>query len=1199
MDLGGDSAKAGLLVAKLRSTNIPAFQALSVRDVFLAERLDSLVPAGLRASSSRRGRTFSPVRSPAPMRPAGADMFRSVCAEVLGIDKSDVDLSLAFMDLGGDSAKAGLLVAKLRSTDNTAFQSISVRDIFLATALQDLLPLESQRTATPLSARQSPSAFKNRLLSNKASSSAQVSVAAEATDAEVAAVCAAMLGVGAHKVDLTKSFVSQGGDAATAAVLATRLRALQHPALQQVTAEDVLAVRALQELLAGGEAAALPATPGELDEPTTPMGDQDDVISEREKSLSEAVREVLDVEYYDPHKGFLEITQDEGKASALVDRLIEKSTSFAGLTVVDLYEQPTFQHIAELHFDDETDGSASPLMHASSCPNIAGRMRGDDQKPQSQQDVQECPYTLGFPEGKAYPKLCAALQLAMGLFIYLLEGVYTYITYIVIFRYATRWLTGPLAFLPAPAMLAIFFPLVLMSLVYAYLVYSFATLLLFKWALIGRYKPGYYRIHSWFYMRHWMVERLNRRVHWRFMYMSPYTTFFWRLMGCHVAGNSAYVLLPDHTPMTGWDLVTLGRRVSINYAYVSPIYYVHNTMVCARVVLHDDSCVLPRATVLGPVELGRGSVLDCLSCLPVDGSALGAEENVWYRGSPAQRLPSPSLAQRHGMDDGVPLAGRRLTPTMFSILDNAYHFIEGYGAAFIIVGPQVFLLFVEPFATQIGLWPSIAMHSAAAFVCVIFVYTLYKGLQCRAAVALLPSQPGTYHLYSLEALAAIYKMRWFQFPQPFLNNTLLQNSWMRLCGMRLGEHSEVSQIKGVPDMIAIGNDCFLANFTHIAVPHVRKDTMVIGRAVIEDKVLLGNQCCIPINAHVAEDNIIGVFSVPPIVEPEARVQKARPATWVGNPPFRLPKGEATPYPDLSVWWHIFRRVDDILLILTPFALFGTLIVTQLAWIYFISPGRAVLVFGWVTLDESNAITDTNPHLPYVWIVNAVGLGGAVLLIGCLAGLLARITFGNRNKEASFQYNSMFIFRWRHYNKTWAMFIKPTLLLPFEASVWMNWIFRIFTRAKIGDNALILADTVFRDHNFVTIENNAVINDEVVFRTHTFEDWLLKMSRITVQEGAVLWPSTTTMPGTVLERGAQVGPNSMCMKNERLSANGFYIGLPTAHLGVRPQPWKEPQVEVVSTRFELPASASFDSVRNAAVRPRAPPEEAVQPRRGSM
>jgi hypothetical protein len=36
-----------------------------------------------------------------------------------------------------------------------------------------------------------------------------------------------------------------------------------------------------------------------------------------------------------------------------------------------------------------------------------------------------------------------------------------------------------------------------------------------------------------------------------------------------------------------------------------------------------------------------------------------------------------------------------------------------------------------------------------------------------------------------------------------------------VCGVKLGNHVELSQIKGLPDMISIGSETFLANFVSV------------------------------------------------------------------------------------------------------------------------------------------------------------------------------------------------------------------------------------------------------------------------------------------------------------------------------------------------------------------------------------------------
>jgi acetyltransferase-like isoleucine patch superfamily enzyme len=157
----------------------------------------------------------------------------------------------------------------------------------------------------------------------------------------------------------------------------------------------------------------------------------------------------------------------------------------------------------------------------------------------------------------------------------------------------------------------------------------------------------------------------------------------------------------------------------------------------------------------------------------------------------------------------------------------------------------------------------------------------------------------------------------------------------------------------------------------------------------------------------------------------------------------------------------------------------------------------------------------------------------------------RVPEGKTSKN--YNYDSNFIFRWRYYNKTWSVFVRHQLITPFEASLWMNVLYRLTTKIGIGKGAFLATDTMFRDHNFVEIGDDAVVGDEVILRTHTFEDWKLRFEKISIGPKCVVRPSTTIMSGASIGRESVVECNTLVMKNEYISGGSVIGGIPSCKL----------------------------------------------------
>ena len=65
-----------------------------------------------------------------------------------------------------------------------------------------------------------------------------------------------------------------------------------------------------------------------------------------------------------------------------------------------------------------------------------------------------------------------------------------------------------------------------------------------------------------------------------------------------------------------------------------------------------------------------------------------------------------------------------------------------------------------------------------------------------------------------------------------------------------------------------------------------------------------------------------------------------------------------------------------------------------------------------------------------------------------------------------------------------------------------------------------------------------------FKTHLFEDRILKSSHVRIGDGCSVGNMSVVLYDTHMERGASIGPLSLLMKGETLSAQTRWIGIPT-------------------------------------------------------
>ena len=224
----------------------------------------------------------------------------------------------------------------------------------------------------------------------------------------------------------------------------------------------------------------------------------------------------------------------------------------------------------------------------------------------------------------------------------------------------------------------------------------------------------------------------------------------------------------------------------------------------------------------------------------------------------------------------------------------------------------------------------------------------------------------------------------------------------------------------------------------MAVPHAHQGRLCVGPAIIGSNCLVGNNACIPINSVLHDGCVLGVLSCPPQKEQDRAKSNQM---WIGNPPIALPRGKEVPVPELNFRHYLKRVLDDILLTSTPTLWWILLLGSHLLLLYLCSQNDLMMTFNWVTLQTLSLQEQVSD-----WLIVPLIITCTRIFFGFIAAWTALRFWSPRNNvETNYRYKSNFIFKWRHYNKSWSMFIRPMLVAPFEGSIWMNIIYRITTK----------------------------------------------------------------------------------------------------------------------------------------------------------
>lgn len=648
-----------------------------------------------------------------------------------------------------------------------------------------------------------------------------------------------------------------------------------------------------------------------------------------------------------------------------------------------------------------------------------------------------------------------------------------------------------------------------------YTLVSIGVAVLLKWTLIGRYRSMATPVWSWYYFRHWIVQSAARTIPWNFLAGTVAYGVVLRLLGAKV-GKRVHVHRGVNLQYGGWDLLTLGDDVTLaRDAHLGLVELHAGCVVIGPVTIHDGATLETRASVGAHTTIETGGSLAALSWLS-EGERVGAHER--WSGVPAapdgKAAPTPALTSSASMH-----------PALHAAIHIAAVGVVRAGAAI----PALAVL--ATLAAALGLsagdvasWlvsPVWSIESVsilvAATVLWVPVWLVIKAIGVRMVGRVRPS---VISLWSLGNIRVAHKIDEVEDAGRWLSGTLFWPLWLRLAGMKIGRGCEISSIIDVvPENLRIGDESFLADGIYLGGPLIHRGTMTISDTRLGRATFLGNHVVIPPGASLPDDLFIGVCTV-------ADSKQARPgSSWFGLPAMELPRREVV---------SIDRTLTH-----DPGALRYA---SRLFWesLRFAIPVLPlVVVSGWLA---AMSLLDGGWGLRALVWAPAVTLGA--VLAECLAVVVLKWALLGRAKAGQHPLWSCWCSRWDFLYVAWQFYaMRPLEVL--EGTLLLNMYLRamglsIGRRVVLGPGFGQVADP-----DMIVIEDDATVNAN--YQAHSFEDRVLKLAPVYVRRGATVGQAAVVFYGADIGEDAWVTPNSVVMKNERLSPGLAYCGCPVRSL----------------------------------------------------
>ncbi len=627
-----------------------------------------------------------------------------------------------------------------------------------------------------------------------------------------------------------------------------------------------------------------------------------------------------------------------------------------------------------------------------------------------------------------------------------------------------------------------------------------------KWLIIGRYRAGAYPLWGSYYLRWWLVARLQAMSGAGILAGTPLLSLYYRLMGAKVGRGCAL----DTAHCSIFDLVHIGDDTSIGAETQLSGYRVEDGLLRIGRVEIGSRCFIGVHCALGlDVRMGNDTRLDDQSLLP-DGAAIADGE--WRGGAPAQpadvMVPQGPL-RRSG-------AGRMLLFTA-----------AAFGLAYLCV-----LFLAAPALGVLWLWMLAIEHDATALALLLNVVSLplLVAFSCvwiavLKAMLLWRATPGVYDLYSVYYLRhwlAYGLMRASRALLLPVFTTLYLPPWMRLLGARIGQYAELSTVWCfTPDLLSAGAGSFFADGCFLGGRHSFGGRFELRRNHVGARSFVGNGAMLPPGAALGDNCLLGVLSVPP-----SRTEKTPDGTdWLGSPSFALPNRQKvsgfeerrTFKPTWALYAH--RAVIDTCRILIP----------------------ALSLFAVGGLGIS-ALT-----LTYEWYGTWIMLAAAPLVAVAMAALAVAIVVALKWAVMG-RFKPVVVPLWCPYvwlnemvNGAYESIMAPVVSLlfgtPFAAPL-----LRLLG-CRIGHGCYI-ATSLFSEFDLVEIGDHVALNSGAVIQNHLFEDRIMKSSHLRIGDRCSVGNMAAVLYDGHMQHDAVLGPLSLLMKGEIVPPATRWHGIPT-------------------------------------------------------
>ena len=656
--------------------------------------------------------------------------------------------------------------------------------------------------------------------------------------------------------------------------------------------------------------------------------------------------------------------------------------------------------------------------------------------------------------------------------------------------------------------------LILMSVYVGINIATKLFVIVLKWLIIGRTKPGRYPLWGVYYFRVWLVQRLIQTVSIRFLQSSPMMRWYLRALGAKI-GKEAMIAEFEAGAI---DLLTIGTRTSLGQDnHFANVEVIGNEMIIGRIEIEDhamtgNSCVMGCNSRLGSgAELG-----DLTSVAP--GMSIPAWEH--WDGSPARKV---GPVGREGiLEHPTASALVRFLHTLVYIVG----FIATQMLGLLPIFPAFYVLYnldalldtaqdntVSWSTLPLLTWPTAMVLVILSMLVIVMVrwillprvrsgtFSIYSNFYLRKWVMALAME------VMLETLSSLYA-------------TVFMRSWYRMMGAKIGKGSEIStNLAGRYDLVEIGKNNFVGDEVIMGDEEIRNGWMTLKPVKTGDRVFIGNSAVISGGAVIEDGALIGVKSKLP---PDLQVGKDE--IWFGSPGIKFPTRQRVG----AAEGMTYDPPPYMIYVRTIFEIFHTSL-----------PIAMMITCGYIAADVIQTPLEDGNYWLAVLLFFSAGVVIATTLIVAVAAI--KWLFMGRYKPTMYPMWSFWAMKTEMVAVLYGGLVGKAYIEFLRGTPFLPWVLRLYG-CKVGKGCWIdLTDIT--EFDCIKIGDHCTLNMSSCLQTHLYEDRVMKIGRVEVGNGVYIGCYATVLYDSKVGDFAQLGALTLVMKGEHIPAHTTWAGAP--------------------------------------------------------